>query len=111
MHLPRQFMCIVASFLASTGDYFLAYTAHDLLAILQVQLWLWIEEWELRFEVRACRLSWVQGVLDEDDLAADGFLKLMRRLYIVLQPRYPSLPFYIYTPFIGSEWEAFTMLV
>ena len=42
----------------------------------------------------------------------------MRRLCIVLlqdlavlQPRYPSLPFYTHTPFIGPEWEAFAMLV
>ena len=117
-HLPRQFMRIVAGFSASTGDYFLARAAHDPPAVLQAQLWPWIEEWELRFEARARRLSWAQGGLDEDDLAADGFLKLMRRLRIVLlqdlavlQPRYPSLPFYAYAPFIGSEWEAFAMLV
>ena len=29
----------------------------------------------------------------------------------VLQPRYPSLPFYSYAPFIGPEWEAFALLV
>lgn len=29
----------------------------------------------------------------------------------VLQPRYPSLPFYSYAPFIGLEWEAFALLV
>lgn len=86
--------------------------------MLQLQLWLWIKEWELRFEAHACRLSWVQGGLDEDDLTADGFLKLMQRLCIVLlqdlavlQPRYPSLPFYTHTSFIGPEWEAFAMLV
>jgi hypothetical protein len=117
-HLPRQFMRIVAGFSASAGDYFLARAAHDPPAVLQRQLWPWIEEWELRFEARARRLSWAQGGLDEDDLAADGFLKLMRRLrtvllqdLAVLQPRYPSLPFYAYTPFTGPDWDAFAMLV
>jgi hypothetical protein len=117
-HLPRQFMRIVAGFSASAGDYFLARAAHDPPAVLQRQLWPWIEEWELRFEARARRLSWAQGGLDEDDLAADGFLKLMRRLrtvllqdLAVLQPRYPSLPFYAYMPFTGPDWDAFAMLV
>jgi hypothetical protein len=117
-HLPRQFMRIVAGFSASTGDYFLARAAHEPPAILEQQLWPWIEEWEPRFEARARRLSWAQGGLDEDDLAADGFLKLMRRLrtvllqdLAVLQPRYPSLPFYSYAPFRGPDWDAFALLV
>jgi hypothetical protein len=29
----------------------------------------------------------------------------------VLQPRYPSLPFYSYTPFRGPDWDAFALLV
>ena len=111
-------MCIVAGFSASAGDYFLAHVAHDPPAVLQRQLWPWIEEWELRFEARARRLSWAQGGLDEDDLAADGFLKLLRRLctvllqdLAVLQPHYPSLPFYAHTPFLGPEWDTFALLV
>jgi hypothetical protein len=100
-HLPRQFMRVVAGFSGSTGDYFLPRAAHEPPLLLQKQLWPWIEEWELRFEARASRKSWAQGGLDEDDLAADGFVKLMRRLrtvllqdLAVLQPRYPSLPFF-----------------
>jgi hypothetical protein len=117
-HLPRQFMRVVAGFSVSAGDYFLARAAHDPPAVLERQLWPWIEEWEPRFEARARRLSWAQGGLDEDDLAADGFLKLMRRLrtvllqdLAVLQPRYPSLPFYSYAPFTGPDWDAFALLV
>jgi hypothetical protein len=117
-HLLRQFIRIVAGFSASAGDYFLARAAHDPPAVLQRQLWLWIKEWELCFEAHTHRLSWAQGGLDEDDLAADGFLKLMRRLctvllqdLAVLQPRYPSLPFYAHAPFVGPEWEAFALLV
>jgi hypothetical protein len=76
-HLPRQFMRIVAGFSASAGDYFLARAAHEPPQALQRQLWPWIEEWEPRFEARARRCCWAEGGLDEDDLAADGFLKLM----------------------------------
>ncbi|KAF6527764.1 hypothetical protein HZS61_008066 [Fusarium oxysporum f. sp. conglutinans] len=116
-HLPRQFMRIIAGFSASPGDYFLAHAAHEPPYVLQKQLWPWIEEWEPRFEARARRQGWAEGGLD-DDLAADGFLKLMRRLRIVLlqdlavlQPRYPSLPFFAYAPFNGPEWDEFAVAV
>jgi hypothetical protein len=117
-HLPRQFMRIVAGFSASIGDYFLARAQHEPPYELQKQLWPWIEEWEPRFEARACRRSWAEGGLDEDDLAADGFLKLMRRLRIVLlqdlavlQPRYPALPFFSHPPFYGPAWDEFALAV
>ncbi|KAJ6437110.1 High-osmolarity-induced transcription protein 1 [Purpureocillium lavendulum] len=117
-HLPRQFMRIVAGFSASPGDYFLARAAHEPPYVLQKHLWPWIEEWEPRFEARARRQCWAEGGLDDDDLAADGFLKLMRRLRIVLlqdlavlQPRYPSLPFFAYAPFNGPEWDVFAVAV
>lgn len=117
-HLPRQFMRIVAGFSASAGDYFLARAAHEPPHALQKQLWPWIEEWEPRFEARARRCCWAEGGLDEDDLAADGFLKLMRRLrtvlmqdLAVLQPRYPSLPFFAYAPFYGPAWDEFALAV
>ena len=118
MHLPRQFMRVVAGFSASPGDYFLARAAHEPPHALQRQLWPWVEEWEPRFEARACRRRWAEGGLDEDDLAADGFLKLMRRLRVVLlqdlavlQPRYPSLPFFAHAPFYGPEWDEFALAV
>ena len=117
-HLPRQFMRIVAGFSGTPGDYFLPRALYEPPAALQRQLWPWIEEWEPRFEARARRCQWAQGGLDDDDLAGDGFLKLMRRLRIVLlqdlavlQPRFPSLPFFIYAPFHGQEWEGFARTV
>ncbi|KAJ9413543.1 transcriptional activator of glycolytic enzymes-domain-containing protein [Fusarium oxysporum] len=117
-HLPRQFMRIVAGFSALPGDYFLVRAAHEPPYVLQKQLWPWIEEWEPRFEARARRQCWAEGGLDDDDLAADGFLKLMRRLRIVLlqdlavlQPHYPSLPFFAYAPFNGPEWDEFAVAV
>jgi hypothetical protein len=117
-HLPRQFMRIVAGFSGSSGDYFLARAVHEPPLVLQKQLWPWIEDWEPRFEARARRQSWAQGGLDEDDLAGDGFLKLMRRLrtvllqdLAVLQPRYPSLPFFAHPPFYGPDWDEFALAV
>jgi hypothetical protein len=116
-HLPRQFMRVVAGFSGSSGDYFLARAAYDPPYVLQKQLWPWIEEWEARFEARARRQRWAQGGLDDDDLAADGFVKLLRRLRIILlqdlailQPRYPSLPFFNYAPFYGPDWDEFALV-
>jgi hypothetical protein len=117
-HLPRQFMRIAAGFSGASGDYYLTRAAFEPPDTLQRQLWPWIEEWEARFEARARRCRWAQGGLDEDDLAGDGFLKLMRRLRIVLlqdlavlQPRFPSLPFFSYPPFYGPEWDEFAYTV
>jgi hypothetical protein len=117
-HLPRQFMRIVAGFSSSSGDYFLARAACEPPDTLQRQLWPWIEEWEARVEARARRCLWAQGGLDEDDLACDGFLRLMRRLrtvllqdLAVLQPRFPSLPFFGHAPFYGPEWDKFARAV
>ena len=117
-HLPRQFMRIVAGFSGTQGDFFLPRAVYEPPVTLQRQLWPWIEEWEPRFEARSRRRRWAQGGLDEDDLAGDGFLKLMRRLRIVLlqdlavlQPRFPSLPFFNHAPFHGREWEGFASTV
>jgi hypothetical protein len=117
-HLPREFLRVVAGFSRTAGDYYLARAAHDPPYALQKQLWPWIEEWEPRFEARARRCNWQQGGLDEDDLAADGFLKLVRRLRVVLlqdlavlQPRYPGLPFFAHAPFYGPDWDEYALLV
>ncbi|XP_044715448.1 centromere DNA-binding protein complex CBF3 subunit [Hirsutella rhossiliensis] len=115
-HLPRQFMRIVAGFSASRGLLPRACGSRTPY-VLQKQLWPWIEV-GTRFEARARRQCWAEGGLDDDDLAADGFLKLMRRLRIVLlqdlavlQLRYPSLPFFAYAPFGGPEWDEFAVAV
>ena len=77
-------MRVIAGFSLSASDYFLAWAAHEPPYGLQKQLWPWIEEWEARFEARACRQTWAQGGLDEDDLITDSFLKLIRHLRLVL---------------------------
>lgn len=117
-HLPRQFMRIVAGFSGTAGDYFLTRAVHEPPATLQRQLWPWIEAWEHRFEARTRRKQWCEGGLDDDDLAGDGFLKLMRRLRVVLlqdlaalQPQFPTLPFFSHAPFRGPDWAAFAKSV
>jgi hypothetical protein len=111
-------MRVITSFSWTAGDYFLARAVHEPPYALQKQLWPWVEEWEPRFEARAWRCNWAQGGLDEDDLATDGFLKLVRHLravllqdLTVLQPRYPGLPFYAHAPFYGPEWDEYALLV
>jgi hypothetical protein len=83
-----------------------------------MQIWPWIEEWELRFEARTRCQQWVQGGLADNDLASVSFLKLMRRLHIVLlqdlavlPPWLPLLPFFFYAPLYSSEWEDFALTV
>ncbi|KAK4217014.1 hypothetical protein QBC37DRAFT_415804 [Rhypophila decipiens] len=117
-HLPRQFMRIVAGFSGTAGDYFLTRAVHEPPDTLQKQLWPWIEAWEQRFEARARRKRWIEGGLDNDDLAGDGFLKLLRHLRVVLlqdlaalQPQFPKLPFFSYAPFRGPDWAAFATSV
>src|SRR3569833_888053 len=117
-HLPREFMRIVAGFTKTPGDYFLPRAVCEPPAELQKQIWPWIDEWEPRFEACARRCRWHQGGLDEPDLAGDGFLKLLRYLRVVLlqdlavlQPQFPTLPFYSYSPFRGLAWEDYARTV
>jgi hypothetical protein len=118
-HLPRQFIRIVAGFSANAGDYFLPRAdTVDVPILLQQQIWPWLEEWEARFEARAKKKRWAEGGLDSDDLAADGFVKLLRHLRLVLlqdlailQPRFPSLPFFSHPPFYGPLWDRYAVAV
>jgi hypothetical protein len=117
-HLPREFMKIVSGFSRSQGDYFLARALFEPPSSLQSKIWPWIEEWEARFDARARRQRWEQGGLDDDDLAGDGFLKLMRYLRAVLlqdlailQPQFPELPFFRHQPFYGPDWDTYAVSV
>jgi hypothetical protein len=117
-HLPREFMKIVSGFSSSEGDCFLARALFKPPSSLQSKIWPWIEEWEARFDARARHQRWEQGGLDDDDLAGDGFLKLMRHLRVVLlqdlatlQPRFPQLAFFQHEPFYGPDWDTYAISV
>jgi hypothetical protein len=58
------------------------------------KIWPWVQEWEERFCKRSSRKTWEEGGLDEDDVAGQGFLALLRHLRVVLQPDYADLPFF-----------------
>jgi hypothetical protein len=74
----------MAGFHASQGGYFLSRAMHDPPESLWQQIWPWIEDWEPRFQARAKGKDWAHRGLDEDDLAARGFLALLRQLRVVL---------------------------
>jgi hypothetical protein len=112
--LPRNFLKTVAGFTESRGDYYLIRANIDPPANLQAKIWPWIEDWTDRFKARAQRLTWAQGGLNDDDIAGDSFIKLMAYLRVVLlqdlavlEPRFPSLPFFQYPPFYGPEWDQY----
>lgn len=81
--LPRKFLRTVAGF-SSQGAYFLRRAAFCPSLLLQQQLWPWVEPWEERFRRRAEKKRWKDGGLDEDDMAGEGFIKLMKYLRVVL---------------------------
>jgi hypothetical protein len=74
----------VAGFHASHGDYFLGRAQLSPPKSLLLQIWPWIEGWQGRFRARAQKKSWAEGGLDDDDMAAEGFLSLLAHLRVVL---------------------------
>jgi centromere DNA-binding complex CBF3 subunit-like protein len=70
----------VAGFHASHGDYFLGRAQLSPPKSLLLQIWPWIEGWQGRFKARAQKKSWAEGGLDNDDMAAEGFLSLLAHL-------------------------------
>ena len=111
-----------ASSLASRrppGDYFLPRAVHEPPPALQKQLWPWIEEWESRFEERArAGAAGRTAGLDENDPAADGFLRAHAApahgsLAGPRRPRaaLPGAAVLHPPPFRGPEWDEFAPLV
>jgi Centromere DNA-binding protein complex CBF3 subunit, domain 2/Transcriptional activator of glycolytic enzymes len=117
-HLPRKFMRRVAGFTSDEGGYFLPRAQAAPPAELVQKIWPWVEEWEERFRQRCSRKTWEEGGLDEDDVAGQSFLTLLRHLRVVLlqdlavlQPAYPDLPFFRHAAFRGPTWDAYAELV
>lgn len=70
--------------------------------------------WEQRFKAYVCHKQWNKNSLDNDNFASNGFFKLLRCLQViflqdlaVLQPQFPTLPFFLYALFRGFNWAAF----
>jgi hypothetical protein len=51
---------------------------------LSRMVWPWVEEWEEHFGLCSQRRNWAEGGLDEDDVAGEGFIKLMKHLRLIL---------------------------
>lgn len=114
-HLPKKFMRRVAGFSSDEGGYFLPRAQVLPSADLLGQIWPWVEEWEEIFRKRSARKTWQKGGLNEDDVAAQGFLAVLQHLRIVLlqdlatlQPDYPDLPFFRHEVFRSVSWAAYS---
>jgi len=74
----------LSGFPLAPGSYHLPRAAHDPPFVLQKCVWPWLESWEERFHSRNRRKNFQEGGLDQDDLAGQGFIKLLRHLRTVL---------------------------
>jgi hypothetical protein len=117
-HLPKKFMRRVAGFTNDNGGYFLPRAQVAPPPELLQKIWPWVEEWEERFRKRSSRKTWEEGGLDEDDVAGQGFLTLLRHLRVVLlqdlavlQPDYPDLPFFQHEVFSMPSWIPYSEVV
>ena len=84
-HLPLKFMRVMAGFNESGGDYFLGRAQLDPPQALLIQIFPWLEQWELRFRrvTKQKNLSFEEGGL-EYDVAGSNFIKLLKHLRTVL---------------------------
>lgn len=101
-HLPRQFMLTLAGFPPEqSGTYFLTRGGERPPEQLMRKVFPWIEEWEERFRERTKLKTYLQGGLDEDDIAGKNFIilcKQLREVFLqdaaVLQKEYSDHPIY-----------------
>jgi len=114
-----------------TGGYFLPRAEFVPLERLLRRVWPWLEEWDEWFRLCAQRRSWAEGGLDADDVASEGFIKLMKHLRIILlqdlailqlgkplpslfsfiltnySTDYPRLELFAQPLFLDLEWASF----
>src|SRR5436190_6874646 len=117
-HLPKKFLQRVAGFTSDEGGYFLPRAQPVPPAELLGKIWPWVEEWEECFRKRSARKTWEEGGLDEDDVAGQGFLSVLRHLRVVLlqdlavlQPDFPDLPFFRHEVFGIPSWVSYSEVV
>src|SRR5436305_1026944 len=116
--LPIKFLRTMAGFEARPGSFYLARATHQPPEALLSEVWPWVEEWEERVRRRVEGMSWENGGLDQDDVAAKKFLQLLRYLRVVLlqdlavlQLRFPGLPHFTNPLFSRPEWKTFASVV
>jgi hypothetical protein len=73
-----------AGFQHAPGGYFLPRAGVDPPQSLKRLIFPWIEHWEVRFQNRAAGKKWKDGGLNEDDIAGQQFLKLLKQLRVIL---------------------------
>lgn len=82
--LPLKFLRSMAGFGTKAGKFCLGRANYTPPPGLQQQVFPWVEYWEARVCCFRQRKGWSDGGLDEEDLALEGFLRLMKYLRVVL---------------------------
>src|SRR5450432_2647551 len=82
--LPVKFLRKATGFPAAGGGFFIPRATYEPPALLQQQVWPWVEQWDERLRRRAQGWGWQDGGLDHDDTAAQGFIALLKYLRVVL---------------------------
>ena len=117
--LPRKFIRAMAGF-TKIGTYYLRRAGVKPPESLRLQIFPDVDGWLARFGERfgPRRANWNQGGVDEDDMAGQGFLRLLDQLRnvilqdaAILQNECPKSPFFIHPLFDTAEWRRFADLV
>jgi hypothetical protein len=82
--LPLQFLRSMAGFGTKAGKFYLPRANHAPPLSLQQQVFPWVEYWEERVLLSKQGKAWSDGGLDQEDLALEGFIRLMKYLRVVL---------------------------
>ena len=82
--LPLQFLRSMAGFGVKPGKFCLPRANYAPPLSLQKQVFPWLESWEARVVLSKQGKQWSEGGLDQEDLALEGFVKLIKYLRVVL---------------------------
>src|SRR5467141_3169679 len=82
--LPLEFLRSMAGFGRKPGKFYLPRANKEPPSSLQQQLFPWMEEWEGRIMLLKQGKSLGAGGLDQEDLALEGFIKVVKYLRVVL---------------------------
>jgi len=74
----------MAGFGTKPGKFYLPRANHVPPLTLQQQVFPWVEQWEERVRLLRQGKVWSEGGLDQEDLALEGFIKLIKYLRVVL---------------------------